>query len=101
MYAAIAQVCADEYDPMQGASSMKSACKKVVAEITAGSACGKWNDALSPDWDSTLKQLWLHVPDMLGTKEVAVAKDKPPESEPSSPQAAAAEEADGDSDDEF
>eukprot|EP01047_Picozoa_sp_COSAG01_P065041 COSAG01_NODE_8713_length_2688_cov_3.451139_2_plen_93_part_00 len=92
---------------MQGASSMKNACNKFVAQITAGYALGDWRDAATPTWDksgSKLRELWLHVPDRLGTKEVEVSKQKPQEtaSAPMSKPDAETAAAIGDSfDDEF
>eukprot|EP00937_MAST-01D_sp_MAST-1D-sp2_P001925 g1925.t1 len=84
----VADLCAEAYDPMQGASSMHKACQAFTAPITVGYATHEWARAdvvkgpIAGGYEKgaqlvDLRRLWLHVPDD-DMKQVAVSLVKPP-----------------------
>ena len=80
----VAELTADEYSVMEGASSMKKAANKFCIPITIGYAEHEWKHApqvmgvvSGGDGSSVpLNKIWLHVPDD-ESKNVVVATEKP------------------------
>jgi hypothetical protein len=77
----VAEVAADAYSFMEGASSLIAACRRFTVPITTGYIEHLWEQApvrIDAAREAELREIWLHVPDR-DTKEVAVATERPPE----------------------